>query len=174
MSAVLPHEPHQPGFLERCACAYADDLAFATASFPASFSPLSRLCPSTTKSANGFNMATMLSERVGTHVLVFQLMQIKYHARYLGVEIGPGAANHRWTKVINTFVPVCACIRTSSQSLVHRFVSFKILRVVCPFLHWLCRRTRRCDDYVRDPCTSRTLGRFLSFSHVCAPEAHAV
>ena len=32
MSAVLPPEPHQPGFLERCACTYADDFALATAS----------------------------------------------------------------------------------------------------------------------------------------------
>ena len=32
MSAVLPPEPYQPWFFQRCACAYADDFALATAS----------------------------------------------------------------------------------------------------------------------------------------------
>ena len=32
MSVVLPLEPHQPCFLQRCACAYADDFTIATAS----------------------------------------------------------------------------------------------------------------------------------------------
>ena len=32
MSAVLPPEPQRPWFLQRCACAYADDFALATAS----------------------------------------------------------------------------------------------------------------------------------------------
>ena len=32
MSAALPPEPHRPWFLQRCACAYADDFALATAS----------------------------------------------------------------------------------------------------------------------------------------------
>ena len=67
-----------------------------------------------------------LSERVGTHVPVFQQMQIMDHARYLGVDIGPRAANHRWTKARNKFVGVCARIRTSSQSFVQRLDSFKI------------------------------------------------
>ena len=31
MSAALPPEPHRPLFLQRCACAYADDFALATA-----------------------------------------------------------------------------------------------------------------------------------------------
>ena len=32
MSAALPLEPHRPWFLQRCACAYADDFALVTAS----------------------------------------------------------------------------------------------------------------------------------------------
>ena len=48
-----------------------------------------------------------LSEWAGTHVLVFGQLQIKNHAKYLGVEIGPDA-DHRWTKAINKFVCVCA------------------------------------------------------------------
>ena len=53
-------------------------------------------------------------------------MQIKDHAKYLGVQIWPGAADHRWTKARNKFVGLCARIRTSSQSLVQRLVSFKM------------------------------------------------
>ena len=53
-------------------------------------------------------------------------MQISNHARYLGVEIGPGAADHKWTKAENKFVGVCARIRSTSNSLVHRLVSVKI------------------------------------------------
>ena len=67
-----------------------------------------------------------LSRWVGIHVSCFPAVQIHDHARYLGVEIGPGAAGHRCTKARNNFVGKCARIRSSSQSLVQRFDSFKI------------------------------------------------
>ena len=37
-----------------------------------------------------------------------------------------GPAGHRWTKARNNFVGICARIRSSSQSLLLRLVSFKI------------------------------------------------
>ena len=52
-------------------------------------------------------------------------MQISDHARCLGVEMEPGAADHRWTKARNKSVGVCARIRSSSRCLVQRLVSFK-------------------------------------------------
>ena len=61
-----------------------------------------------------------LAEWVRTRVPDFQ----PDHAKYLGVVIGPDASAHRWTKVRNKFVAVCAPICTS-QSLVWRLVSFK-------------------------------------------------
>ena len=67
-----------------------------------------------------------LSEWVGAHVPVFRQMQIKDHAKYLGVVIGPGAAAHRWTKSRNTFIAVCARLHASAQNLVQRPVSFKV------------------------------------------------
>ena len=67
-----------------------------------------------------------LSDWVGTHVPDFRHTQISNHARYLGVEIGPGAEDHRWTKARNKFVGVCVGIRSSSQCQVQRLVSFKI------------------------------------------------
>ena len=69
-------------------------------------------------------MATpQLLDLVGTHVPVFRQMQIKDHVKHLGVVIGPGAANHRWTRAS---VGVGARICASSQSLVQRLVPFKI------------------------------------------------
>ena len=67
-----------------------------------------------------------LSDWVGSHVPAFRQTQISNRARYLGVEIGPGAADHRWTKARNKFVGVCVGIRSSSQCQVQRLVSFKI------------------------------------------------
>ena len=52
-------------------------------------------------------------------------MQISDHARCLGVEMEPGAADHRWTKARNKSVGVCARIRSSSRCQVQRLVSFK-------------------------------------------------
>ena len=39
-------------------------------------------------------------------------------------KLGLAVGNHNWTKARNKFVGVCARIRTSSQSLVQRLVSF--------------------------------------------------
>ena len=63
---------------------------------------------------------------VGSHVPVFRQLQIKDHAKYLGVEIGSDAAESQMDQARNRFVCVCARIRTSSQSLVQRLVSFNI------------------------------------------------
>ena len=139
MSAVLPPEPHRPWFLHRCACAYADDFALAAASLgeslPTVADAFTTIETVTSRSLNhkkchwiqyGNLAIPQFSEWVGTLVPVFRQMQIKDHARYLGVEIGPGAAAHRWTKARNTFVGVGARIRAFSQSLAQRLVSFKI------------------------------------------------
>ena len=53
-------------------------------------------------------------------------MLIGNHARYLGVDFGPDVADHRWTKASIKFVGFCARIRSTSQRLVQRLVSFKI------------------------------------------------
>ena len=53
-------------------------------------------------------------------------MQMKDHAKYLGVAIGPGAADHRWTKARDKFIAVCARIPASSQIFFRILVSFKI------------------------------------------------
>ena len=135
-SAALPPELHRPWFVQRCACAYADDVALAPIR-PLCVSPsrqwqmlsrlfiLSQVWPSNTKKCHWTQYRNLsipqLSEWVGTHG-----MQINDHAKYLGIEIGPSAANHRWTKARNKFVGVCARVRTSSQGLVQRLVSFKI------------------------------------------------
>ena len=56
-------------------------------------------------------------------------MLIGNHARYLGVDLGPDVADHRWTTARKKFVGFCARIRSSSQSLVRRLVSFKIFEL---------------------------------------------
>ena len=137
LSAVLPPEPHRPWFLQRCACAYADDFALAKASLRESL-PMVADAFTTIDTVTGMsnhkkchwvqfgNLAIpQRSEWVGTHVPVFRQMQIKDHAQYLGVEIGPGAADRRWNKERNRCVGVCARIRASSHSLVQRLVSFQ-------------------------------------------------
>ena len=57
------------------------------------------------------------------------LMLIGNHARYLGVNLGPYVADYRWIKARNKFVGICARIRSSSQSLIERLVSFKIFEL---------------------------------------------
>ena len=112
MSVVLPPEPHRPWFLRRCACACADDFALATASLRESPSDRGkRLLDTVTgmflnhKKCHWIQHRNLalpkLSEWVGTQVPVFRQMQFKDHAKYLGVEIGPGAGNHRWNKARN-------------------------------------------------------------------------
>ena len=89
--------------------------------------------PSITKKCNwiqcGNAASPQFSDWVGIHVPAFRQMQISDHARYLGVEIGPGAAGHRWTKARNMFVGVSARVRSSSQSRVQWLVSVEIYAV---------------------------------------------
>ena len=111
MSTVLPPELHRPWILQGCASAYADDFALATAylreSLPIVANAFATIDIVTGMSLNhrkchwihcGNLAIPQLSEWVGTHVPVFRQMQIKDHAKYLGVEIGPGAASHKRTK----------------------------------------------------------------------------
>ena len=60
---------------------------------------LSQACPSITKSDIGFNQGNLtdpqLSGWVDTHVPVFQQIQVKDHAKLLGMIVGLGAADHR-------------------------------------------------------------------------------
>ena len=43
--------------------------------------------------------------------------------------LGPDVADCRWIKARNKFVSFCARIRSSSQSLIQRLVSFKIFEL---------------------------------------------
>ena len=139
MSTVLPPEPHRPWFLQRCACACAGDFALATSSLREALPDMARAFE-VDDAVTGQSLhhkkcswsqyenvpIPHLSHWVGTHVSAFRHLQISDHARYLGVEIGPGAADRRWTKAENKLVGVCARIRSTSKSLVQRLVSVKI------------------------------------------------
>ena len=82
-----------------------------------------------------------LSEWVGAHVPVLRQMQIKDHAKYLGVVIGPSAAAHRWTKSRNT-LNCCMCPPPRLRAELGSKTSF--IQSVCPFrplLRWVGCRT---------------------------------
>ena len=55
MPAVLPPEPHRPWFLQRCACAYVDDFALATASLRESLPTIADAC-STIDTVTGMSL----------------------------------------------------------------------------------------------------------------------
>ena len=104
------------GFFQRCACAFADDFALATASLRESlpirveaFRTIEKVASMSLKPQD---MPLDPIEEFGYPTA--RQMQIKDHAKDLGVDIGLGAAGHRWNMVRNTFVGVCARIRTSS------------------------------------------------------------
>ena len=100
----------KPRFLQRCACARADDFALATAS----------LCESLQTVAKPSRLLTLLL------AWPFWQMQIKDDAKYLGVASGPSAAIIDGPERGFKFVGVCARMRTSSQSLVQRLASFNL------------------------------------------------
>ena len=136
---VLPPEPHRPWFVQRSACACADDLALDTASLLESL-PVVADAFVTIDQVTGMSLnyqkchwiqygtltRRQQSEWVGSHVPVFRRMQIEDHAKYLVVVIGPDADALRWMKARNKFIEACARIRASSQSMVQRFVSFNV------------------------------------------------
>ena len=133
LSSAIPPEGCRPWFLQRCACAYADDFVLAAASLRESlpivagaFAIIDRV---TVMSHNYHKChwiqyanltSPQLAEMVGTHVPYFQPMQVSDHAKHLGVVIGPGAPAHRCAKARHKFNIACAPIRASSQSLVQR------------------------------------------------------
>ena len=127
MSSLPPPEPCRPWFLQRYACAYADDFALATASLRESL-PKIQDALSTVDSFTG--MSTKSSE-----VSLDAIWELD-DTTALGMGRHPrpsppanadqGPVDHRWTKARNKFVGVCARIRTSSQNFVQRLVSFKI------------------------------------------------
>ena len=142
MSAALPLDRHRPWFLQRCACAYAEDFALATASVRDALSTVA-FAFETINTVTGMSLnhkmcnwiqygnvtTPQLSDWVGTNFPAFRLMLIGNHARYLGIDFPPDVADHRWTKPSIKFVSFCARIRSSSQSLVRRLVSFKIFEL---------------------------------------------
>ena len=84
-----------------------------------------------------------LSEWVSTHVPVFWHMQIKDHAKYLGVQFGPSAADHRLNKAKNNFVCVCTYPHFIAEPCSETRLFLNSCSV-CPLVHWFNRRTRRC------------------------------
>ena len=109
MSPVLPPELHRPWFLRRCACAYADDFALATASLRESLPTIAdasstieychRHVSETTRSVTGSNTATCLSRSCQNELAPMSQSSGTCRSRTMpctwGVEIGPGAADHR-------------------------------------------------------------------------------
>ena len=82
----------------------------------------------------------------------------------MDVEIGPGAAGHRWTKARNNFVGTCARIRSSSQSWVQRLVSFKICALsVLSFI-----------GSVAEPDAATILAENLALQRLSAGPFHAI
>ena len=91
MSTVLPPEPQRPWFLQRCACAYADDFALSTASLreslPVVADVFTMIYDVTGMSLNHKTWLSRSSLSFGRNPFCFPGM-IDDHARYLGVEIG--------------------------------------------------------------------------------------
>ena len=103
---------------------------------------VSQVCPSTTEKCHriqcgnfGYPTAFGMSAPI---VPVLRQMQIKDHAEHLGVEIGPGAAGHRWTKARNTFVGVCAHPHLLAE-FGPKTCLFQDVCPVCRFFRWICR-----------------------------------
>ena len=139
LSSAIRPERCRLSFLQRCACACADDFALAAASLRESLPILAgafAIIDHVTGMSHNYHKchwiqygnltSSQLAERVGTHVPDFQHMQITDHAKHLGVVIGPGAPAHRCAKARHKFNVACARIRASSQSLVQRLGPFKI------------------------------------------------
>ena len=122
---ALPPESHRPWFLQRSACACADDFALATACLRESWPKVAGAFATRAQvTGNSFNYWTLPQDPVrdfdkspafqngSTPVSpVFRQIQIMEHAD----------GQRRGNKLIG----VCAPIRTSSQSLVQGLVSFK-------------------------------------------------
>ena len=118
MTSVSPPEPHKLRFLQRTACAYADDVAPVMGSFRVSLRFV----------AEAFAAIDQVTGMSLNCCKCHWIRSMNDYARCSSVMIGAGGAAHTCHSG-DCPINVCARTRPSSQSLVQRVVAFEI----CPF-----------------------------------------